>query len=90
MNVALPLLHFFPLDYGWDIGARPINVRFTPKSKTLARSIGMSVLYSSAAGVFAGSAFPQAVVRVLRQRREQIADNAARAGLDFDGDGHAW
>jgi hypothetical protein len=37
---------------------------------------------------FAGSAFPQAVVRVPRQRREQIADNPARPSLDFDGDGH--
>ena len=38
---------------------------------------------------FAGSAFPQAVVRVPRQRREQIADNPARAGFDLDGDDHA-
>jgi len=38
---------------------------------------------------FAGSAFPQTVLRVPHQRREQIADNPARAGLDFDGDGHA-
>ena len=37
---------------------------------------------------FAASAFPQAVVRVPRQRREQIADNPARAGPDFDGNGH--
>ena len=28
-------------------------------------------------------------MRVPRQRRQQIADNPARAGLDFDGDGHA-
>ena len=49
----------------------------------------LSVVSRIAPTSVAESAFPQAVVRVPRQRREQIADNPARAGFDFDGDGHA-
>src|ERR1700689_3270760 len=35
------------------------------------------------------SSFPQAVVAIPDQWRQQIAEDRARAGLDFDGDGHS-
>src|SRR5712675_2540500 len=34
------------------------------------------------------SSLAQALLLVARERREQIADDAARTGLDLDGDGH--
>src|ERR1700704_550270 len=36
----------------------------------------------------ARSSLAQALLFVARERREQIADDAARTGLDLDGDGH--